>query len=69
MGQYCGMLGHDFLGDPHQSVGGGRSLTGAVDSATPTGRARRPLVGILAALERSLILERTQGRQVRDRVA
>jgi DNA invertase Pin-like site-specific DNA recombinase len=37
-----------------------RSLTEAIDTATPTGRALWQMVGILAELERSLIQERTQ---------
>lgn len=37
-----------------------RSLTEAVDTTTPTGRAMWQMVGILAELERSLIQERTQ---------
>ena len=36
-----------------------RSLTEAIDTATPTGRAMWQMVGILAELERSLIQERT----------
>ena len=37
-----------------------RSLTEAIDTTTPTGRAMWQMVGILAELERSLIQERTQ---------
>jgi len=37
-----------------------RSVTEAIDTATPTGRAMCHMVGILAELERSLIQERTQ---------
>ena len=37
-----------------------KSLTEAIDTATPTGRAMWQMVGILAELERSLIQERTQ---------
>ena len=37
-----------------------RSLTEAIDTATPTGRALWQMVGILAELERSLIQERTK---------
>ena len=37
-----------------------RSLTEALDTTTPTGRAMWQMVGILAELERSLIQERTQ---------
>jgi DNA invertase Pin-like site-specific DNA recombinase len=36
------------------------SLTEAIDSATPTGRAMWQMIGVLAELERSLIVERTQ---------
>ena len=36
-----------------------RSLTEAIDTATPTGRAMWQMVGILAELERSLLQERT----------
>ena len=35
-----------------------RSLTESIDTATPTGRAMWQMVGILAELERSLLLER-----------
>ena len=37
-----------------------RSLTEAIDTATPTGRAMWQMVGILAELERLLIQERTK---------
>ncbi|MGA2935517.1 MAG: recombinase family protein [Syntrophobacteraceae bacterium] len=37
-----------------------RSLTEAIDTETPTGRAMWQMVGILAELERSLIKERTK---------
>src|SRR5215471_13815554 len=37
-----------------------RSLTEAIDTATPTGRAMWHMIGILAELERSLIHERTK---------
>lgn len=37
-----------------------QSLTEAIDTATPTGRAMWQMVGILAELERSLLQERTQ---------
>lgn len=37
-----------------------RSLTEAIDTTTPTGRALWQMVGILAELERSLIQERTK---------
>jgi len=37
-----------------------RSLTEAIDTTTPTGRALWQMVGILAELERALIQERTQ---------
>jgi DNA invertase Pin-like site-specific DNA recombinase len=36
-----------------------RSLTEAIDTATPTGRAMWQMIGVLAELERSLITERT----------
>ena len=36
------------------------SLTEAIDTATPTGRAMWQMIGILAELERSLISERTR---------
>jgi DNA invertase Pin-like site-specific DNA recombinase len=36
------------------------SLTEAIDTATPTGRAMWQMIGLLAELERSLIVERTQ---------
>lgn len=36
-----------------------RSLTEAIDTITPTGRAMWQMVGILAELERTLIQERT----------
>jgi DNA invertase Pin-like site-specific DNA recombinase len=38
------------------------SLTEAIDTTTPTGRAMWQTVGVLAELERSLIVERTQAR-------
>jgi DNA invertase Pin-like site-specific DNA recombinase len=37
-----------------------RSLTEAIDTATPTGRAMWQMIGVLAELERSLILERSR---------
>src|ERR1035438_2998740 len=37
-----------------------RSLTEAIDTETPTGRAMWQMIGVLAELERSLIIERTQ---------
>ena len=37
-----------------------RSLTEAIDTETPTGRAMWPLIGVLAELKRSLISERTR---------
>src|SRR3984957_18523374 len=37
-----------------------RSLTEAIDTETPTGRAMRQMIGVLAELERSLISERTR---------
>jgi DNA invertase Pin-like site-specific DNA recombinase len=36
-----------------------RSLTEAIDTETPTGRAMWQMIGVLAELERSLISERT----------
>ena len=36
------------------------SLTEAIDTATPTGRAMWQMIGVLAELERSLISERTR---------
>ena len=37
-----------------------RSLTEAIDTTTPTGRAMWQMIGVLAELERSLIIERTR---------
>ena len=37
-----------------------RSLTEAIDTATPTGRAMWQMIGVLSALARSLIGERTR---------
>ena len=37
-----------------------RSLTEAIDTATPTGRAMWQMIGVLAEVERSLISERTR---------
>lgn len=37
-----------------------RSLTEAIDTETPTGRAIWQMIGVLAELERSLISERTR---------
>jgi DNA invertase Pin-like site-specific DNA recombinase len=37
-----------------------RSLTQAIDTATPKGRAMWQMIGVLAELERSLISERTR---------
>ena len=37
-----------------------RSLTEAIDTETPTGRALWQMIGVLAELERSLISERTR---------
>ena len=37
-----------------------RSLTEAIDTETPTGRAMWQVIGVLAELERSLISERTR---------
>ncbi len=46
-----------------------RSLTEAIDTETPTGRAMWQMIGVLAELERSLIVERTQAgrREARRR--
>ena len=45
-----------------------RSLTEAIDTETPTGRAMWQMVGVLAELERSLIQERTKaGREAAKR--
>jgi len=38
-----------------------RSLTEAIDTETPTGRAMWQMIALLAELERSLIIERTRG--------
>jgi DNA invertase Pin-like site-specific DNA recombinase len=45
-----------------------RSLTEAIDTTTPTGRAMWQMVGILAELERSLIQERTKAGRVAAQV-
>jgi DNA invertase Pin-like site-specific DNA recombinase len=37
-----------------------RSLTEAIDTETPSGRAMWQMIGIMAELERSLIVERTR---------
>ena len=37
-----------------------QSLTEAIDTSTPTGRAMWQIIGVLAELERSLITERTK---------
>jgi DNA invertase Pin-like site-specific DNA recombinase len=37
-----------------------QSLTEAIDTTTPTGRAMWQMIGVLAELERSLITERTR---------
>ena len=37
-----------------------RSLTEAIDTETPTGRAMWQMIGVLAELERSMIIERTR---------
>jgi DNA invertase Pin-like site-specific DNA recombinase len=37
-----------------------QSLTEAIDTSTPTGRAMWQMIGVLAELERSLISERTR---------
>ena len=39
---------------------GFQSLTESIDTATPTGRAMWQIIGVLAELERSLIIERTR---------
>ena len=45
-----------------------KSLTEAIDTQTPTGRAMWQMVGVLAELERSLIQERTKaGREAAQR--
>src|SRR4030088_3052737 len=46
-----------------------RSLTEAIDTETPTGRAMWHMIGVLAELERSLIVERTQAgmKEARNR--
>jgi len=45
-----------------------KSLTEAIDTETPTGRAMWQMVGVLAELERSLIQERTKaGREAAKR--
>jgi len=45
------------------------SLTEAIDTATPTGRAMWKMIGVLAELERSLILIRANARQSEGREA
>jgi len=37
-----------------------QSLTEAIDTETPTGRAMWQMIGVLAELERSMIIERTR---------
>src|SRR5580658_1775938 len=37
-----------------------QSITEAIDTTTPTGRAMWQMIGVLAEIERSLIVERTQ---------
>ena len=46
-----------------------KSLTEAIDTETPRGRAMWQMIGVLAELERSLIVERTQAgmKQARRR--
>jgi len=39
-----------------------RSLTEAIDTETPTGRAMWQMIGVLAELERSLVVKRTRAR-------
>ncbi|MDD5459004.1 MAG: recombinase family protein [Phycisphaerae bacterium] len=58
---------HDLIGLLDELKGRGvafQSLTEAIDTATPTGRAMWQMVGILAELERSLIGERTKAGRV-----
>ena len=43
------------------------SLTEAIDSSTPTGRAMWQIISVLAELERSLIVERTAASLVSSR--
>jgi len=58
---------HDLIGLLDELKARGvafQSLTEAIDTSTPTGRAMWQMVGILAELERSLIQERTKaGRE------
>ncbi len=49
-----------MLDDLKQRRGKFRSLTEAIDTETPTGRAMWQMIGVLAELERSLITERTR---------
>jgi DNA invertase Pin-like site-specific DNA recombinase len=44
-----------------------QSLTEAIDTTTPTGRAVWQMIGVLAELERSLIVERTQAGMMEAR--
>ena len=58
---------HDLIGllDDLKTQGVAfRSVTESIDTTTPTGRAMWQMVGILAELERSLLLERTKAGRV-----
>lgn len=58
---------HDLIGLLDELKARGvafQSLTEAIDTTTPTGRAMWQMVGILAELERSLIQERTKAGRV-----
>jgi DNA invertase Pin-like site-specific DNA recombinase len=50
----------DHLDDLRARGGRLQSITEAIDTETPTGRAMWQLVGVLAELERSMITERTR---------
>jgi Enterobacteriaceae phage serine recombinase len=50
----------NMLDDLRDRGVGFHSLTEAIDTATPTGRAMWQMIGVLAELERSLIVERTR---------
>jgi DNA invertase Pin-like site-specific DNA recombinase len=49
-----------MLDDLRESRDRVHSLTEAIDTATPTGRAMWQMIGVLAELERSLITERSR---------